>query len=202
MVKKPEVTVVMGVYNDAQHLRESIESILSQQGVDFEFVIINDGSTDGSFEILEEYAARDTRVRVFHQENQGLTRALIRGCAEARGEFIARQDADDVSLPGRLAAQLKRACAPDRPVMIGVGCGCCTDEGDLLYETLPPHDPEEAVRVILEEGRGICCHGALLYRRDVYLAAGGYREPFYFAQDIDLVLRLASRGIVVGIPAR
>ena len=93
----PEVSVLMSVYNGARYLRAAIESVLSQQGVDFELLAVNDGSTDKSGSILDEYAARDPSVRVIHQENLGLTRALIRGCNEARGRFIARQDADDVS---------------------------------------------------------------------------------------------------------
>ena len=87
----PEVSVVMSVYNGASHLRASIDSILQQDGVDFEFIIVDDGSTDESPSILDDYAARDARIRLIHQENQGLTKALIRGCAEARGKFYPIQ---------------------------------------------------------------------------------------------------------------
>jgi len=101
----PEVSVVMGVYNGAEHLEQTLASILSQEGCDLEFIVVDDGSTDDTGSILDAWAAQDKRLRVIHQQNTGLTRALIRGCAEARGEFIARQDAGDVSLPGRLDAQ-------------------------------------------------------------------------------------------------
>ena len=93
---KPSVSVIMSVYNGANHLVKSVESILVQEGVDFEFIIVNDGSTDESGEILEAFARRDNRIRVIEQENTGLTKALIRGCKEARGKYIARQDVDDV----------------------------------------------------------------------------------------------------------
>ena len=83
----PHISVVMSVYNGAKYLRESIESILSQEGVDFEFIIVNDGSTDNSKNILVEYAARDNRIRIIEQENKGLTCALIRGCKEANGKY-------------------------------------------------------------------------------------------------------------------
>src|SRR6266496_3005617 len=106
MNDSPDVSVVMSVYNGADHLRETIDSILAQEGVAFELIVVNDGSTDQSAKILEEYASRDKRVRVFQQENQGLTRSLIRGCSEARGKYIARQDAGDVSLTDRLVKQM------------------------------------------------------------------------------------------------
>ena len=198
----PAVSVIIGAYNAADTLARSLDSLLDQQGVDLEVIVVNDGSTDGTGALLDAYALRDPRVRPVHQENQGLTRALMRGCAEARGEFIARQDADDISLPGRLAAQLERARAPDRPVLVGIGCGCVSEEGDLLYTTLPPDGEDAARRKILEEGRAICCHGALLFRRDAYEQVGGYRPAFYYSQDIDLILRLAERGAVSGIARR
>src|SRR5262245_30164988 len=100
MNTRPEVSVMMSVYNGASHLAATLDRILSQEGVALEFIVVNDGSTDKSSQILNDYAQRDSRLRVIHQENTGLTRALIRGCDAARGEFIARNDAGDISLPG------------------------------------------------------------------------------------------------------
>ena len=94
----PDVSVVMSVYNGADRLRETVESVLSQQGVSLEFIIIDDGSTDRSDVILANYARHDPRVHILYQPNQGLTRALIRGCEAAKGKYIARQDAGDISL--------------------------------------------------------------------------------------------------------
>jgi glycosyltransferase involved in cell wall biosynthesis len=85
------------VYNGAFCLAKTLDSILSQEGVEFEFIVVNDGSSDKSGQILNDYAQRDSRLRIIHQENTGLTRALIRGCDAVRGEFIARQDAGDIS---------------------------------------------------------------------------------------------------------
>src|SRR5439155_4002224 len=116
----PEVSVVMSVYNGASHLVATLDSILSQEGVEFEFIVVNDGSTDKSGQILDDYAQRDSRLRVIHQENTGLTRALIRGCDAARGEFIARQDAGDLSLPGRLVRQ--RVILDAEPAVVIVSC--------------------------------------------------------------------------------
>lgn len=89
-LSSPEVSVVMSVYNGAKYLRESVESILSQDGVDFEFIIINYGSSDESPLILEEYSQKDRRIHLIHNENEGLTKALIKGCLKAGGEFIGR----------------------------------------------------------------------------------------------------------------
>src|SRR5262245_14778340 len=101
MTVAPEVSVVMSVFNGEQYLHESINCILNQQGVDFELVIIDDGSIDSTPRILADYARQDARIRLLTQQNMGLTAALIRGCAAARGEFIARQDVDDLSLSNR-----------------------------------------------------------------------------------------------------
>ena len=100
-----EVSVVMSVYNGAQHLRQTLDSILAQRDVAFELVVIDDGSIDGSAAILEEYAMGDTRIRVIRQENRGLTRALITGCSEARAPYIARHDCGDTSQADRLRKQ-------------------------------------------------------------------------------------------------
>src|SRR5438128_1485891 len=101
----PVVSVVTSVYNGERYLLPSLESVLGQQGVDLELVVVNDGSTDRTGQILDDLASRDNRLRVLHQTNRGLTEALARGCSEARGRYIARHDADDLSLPGRLRRQ-------------------------------------------------------------------------------------------------
>src|SRR5437660_937335 len=106
MSRHPDISVVMSACNGASHLTATVDSVLSQEGVELEFIVVNDGSKDETGNILDDYARRDARVRVIHQNNTGLTRALIRGCGAARGDFIARQDADDISLAGRLALQL------------------------------------------------------------------------------------------------
>src|SRR5262249_54753964 len=81
----PEVSVVMSVYNGASHLATTLDSILSQEGVELEFIVVNDGSSDKTGQILNDYARRDSRMHIIHQENTGLTHALIRGCNVARG---------------------------------------------------------------------------------------------------------------------
>lgn len=191
----------MSVYNGAEALPRTLHSVLAQEGVDFEFIVINDGSTDASGRILDEWAARDARLRVIHQENTGLTRALIRGCAEARGEFIARQDCGDVSLPGRLARQVDFLRRSSHVVMLAAGARFVGPEAEPLHEILLEgrqlHDGLS--RLELSQLKGPPHHGATMFRRSIYLAAGGYRQPFVVAQDIDLWLRLSEHGQCYGL---
>ncbi len=103
----PKISVVMPTYNAEPYLRESIESILSQTFADYEFIIINDGSTDGTKGILDSFSEIDCRIKVFHQNNKGVASSLNLGCKHARGKYIARMDADDISLPSRLEKQIR-----------------------------------------------------------------------------------------------
>src|SRR5260370_42050748 len=134
MNDRPEVSVVMGVFNAGSRLRATVDSILSQKDVFLEFVIVDDGSTDQTLQILEEYARRDSRVKLMHQENQGLTKSLINGCALAKGTYIARQDAGDISLPNRLLEQL--AFIKRHPNASFASCGTLYEapSGEYLYE--------------------------------------------------------------------
>lgn len=199
----PDVSVVMSVYNGASHLEETLASVLSQEDCDFEFIVINDGSTDATGEILTAHAERDPRLRVFHQDNTGLTLALARGCAEARGEFIARQDAGDTSLPGRLSQQLAFMRSCPLAVMAAVGVRFCGPQGELLRETVMPGKvlDDGLRRLSLAEIQGPPHHGATMFRRDAYERAGGYRGAFLVAQDIDLWLRLSEQASCVGMAA-
>ena len=103
--KVPHISVVMPVYNGEKYLEKCILSMLNQTFSDFEFIIVNDGSKDGTASILEKFAEKDKRIRVFHQKNQGIVKSLNMGCKIACGKYIARMDADDISLPNRLQIQ-------------------------------------------------------------------------------------------------
>jgi len=199
----PEVSVVMSVYNGAETLVETLQSVLTQEDVDFELIVVDDGSTDDSGRIVDECAARDRRVVVVHQENAGLTRALIAGCRLARAELIARQDAGDRSRPGRL--RLQRTLIESDPEIVLVTCHSqhIAPEGEPLYvATALPGD--EIRRSLLHDGvdsiRGLTAHGSAMFRREAYLCAGGYRAQFRFAQDLDLWIRLAKLGTIAVVP--
>lgn len=202
MSVNPDVSVVISVYNGARYLRETVDSILAQEGVLFEVVAVNDGSTDQSAKILEEYACRDERVRVFQQENLGLTRSLIRGCSEARGKYIARQDAGDISLPSRLRKQMTCIAENDDAAFVSCGTRFVGPAMEHLYDV--NHDPGESTSRLrtleLNEVRGPSIHGCTLYPRHIYERVGGYRSDFYFAQDLDLWIRLAEQGQHIVMP--
>jgi glycosyltransferase involved in cell wall biosynthesis len=202
MNRKPEVSVVMSVYNGASDLAGTMDSVLSQEGVELEFIVVNDGSADKSGEILDDYARRDNRVRVIHQGNTGLTRALIRGCAAATGEVIARQDAGDLSLPGRLA--LQSDVFRNNPAVVMTSCGTrfIGPDGEVLYEIC--QDGDELHRglqhVEIERLRGASHHSSVMFKRKSFEAVGGYRPQFRVAQDLDLWMRLSEVGFCWATP--
>ncbi len=197
----PVVSVVMSVYNNGRQLCRSIDSILCQADVSFEFIIVNDGSTDDSSAILAEYARIDSRVRVLEQENQGLTKALIRACTAARGRYIARQDADDWSYPERLSRLASALDAQDSLVLVASWSESVGPQGELLRTHRRSESAEAAKRELLEQIIGPPGHGTAMFRRDAYMRVGGYRPAFYYGQDYDLWLRLALVGDVLYVPA-
>jgi glycosyltransferase involved in cell wall biosynthesis len=188
------VSVVMGVRNGADTLATTIESLTSQQGVDLEVIVVNDGSTDATGEILDALAADDDRLRVFHREGRGLTESLIEGCQMAKGEFIARQDAGDWSLPGRLQRQAACLRAHPEASLCSTHARWLVPEGATVQINTP-----DAGR--LSDGlTGPATHGSVMMRRNAYLEAGGYRSAFYYAQDIDLWSRLVEVGTHPVVP--
>lgn len=202
MSEAPDVSVVMSVYNSATTLAATMDSVLAQEGVDFEFIVIDDGSTDGSGAILDDYARRDSRVRVIHQDNTGLTRALIRGCAEARGKYIARQDAGDESLPGRLARQF--VFLESNPTVVLTSCGTrfVGPEGEFLYEIIQQGDELQRglEQLKIDQIHGPSSHPSTMFRRATYQTVGGYRPEFRVAQDLDLWMRMVEQGRCVAAP--
>ncbi len=199
-IKPPLVSVVMGAYNAADHVRASVESILAQSFADFEFIIVNDGSTDGTRAILREYADRDARVRVIDQVKQGLTMALIHGCNAATGRFIARQDADDVSFPERLEKQVAMIESDSRLAFVSSWAFAMGPKDELLCEFRKPGDADEATRQLMYRRVGPPAHGTVMFRRAAYQRVGGYRKDFYYAQDSDLWLRLGEVGMLGYVP--
>lgn len=199
----PDISVVMGVYNGAKRLRETIQSVLTQEGVELQLIVIDDGSTDSTPEILKELADGDSRVRVIRQDNLGLTRALIRGCKEATGEFIARQDCGDRSLPGRLKAQLSEMRSHPDAALVSCGTRFVGPAKEYLYDVRTSEADAKTglFGLDLKSFRGPPCHPCTMFRKSQYESVGGYRKEFYFAQDIDLWSRLASRGRHVAIPS-
>lgn len=202
----PAVSVVMGVYNGGDSVSRTIESVLGQENVSLELICVDDGSTDMTGGILKRHADADERVFVIRQENAGLTRALIRGCAEARGEYIARQDAGDVSLPGRLARQAAVLAEHSNCVLVSCGFDLVGPDGELLLENcMANEDPKKMKEGLLSGDPSLLkgpAHGTVMFRKSAYEKVGGYRPEFYFSQDMDLWTRLAETGVIKIVPEK
>ena len=179
----------MTMFDAAPHLRVSVESILGQTFGDFEFVIVDDGSRDDSAAIVESYG--DARIRLVRNErNKGQTPCLNQGLALVRGAWVARQDADDVSLPRRLERQMERLRRDEKLALLGCQAWLVDDDGKftgLLDVALGPESIEWAG---LWENPFI--HTAAIFRRDVVAQLGGYDESFRICQDYDLWMRVAA----------
>ncbi len=201
MEPAPAVSVLMAVHNGQDFLVEAIDSILRQTFTDFEFLIIDDGSTDGSAAILKDYAARDPRVLVTTQANQGLTKSLNVGAGLARGELIARlRRTDDVSLPERFQRQVDALRADSALVLIGSGVELITEDGLPLGTRGHATGHEEIRRELLLGNGDALSHPAVMMRRTALESVGGYDESFAVAQDLDLFLRLSEAGRVDNLP--
>lgn len=196
------VSVVLPVYNGARLLPATVESILGQTLSDLELIAVDDGSTDDSAAVLDAYAARDPRVRVVRQrENGGITRALIAGCDAAAAPLIARQDCGDVSRPSRLEHSLA-VMRDAQCVLAACEAEYLGPEGERMYVTNHAALDVRAalLRAQLDGLIGLPHHGTAVFRADAYREAGGYRPQFYFAQDVDLWIRLARLGEIRIVP--
>lgn len=150
LTKQPLVSVIMPVYNARRYLRDAIESVRSQTISDFEFLIVDDGSTDSSWELLRSYAKKDKRIRLYRNSpNQGLVGSLNSIISKTRGKYIARMDADDVSLPDRFERQV--AILESRPEI--VACGgqeyIIDEQGKTIAEKYFPTDPNTCYNMLM-----------------------------------------------------
>ena len=194
-----KVSVVIPVHNGEKYLAQAIESVLGQTFRDFELLVVDDGSTDGTAAIIGGYADRDPRVRCLSQENRGVAAAGNRGLQEARCEWVARLDADDVFLPEKLERQvdfLRRN--PDAKIVGTLACFINHAGRPLgLVGTEGPHTPAEFFRLVREERPIYFVNSSTLMHRETVLSIGGYREPFAPAEDVDLWIRMAEQGLLM-----
>jgi hypothetical protein len=182
----PRVSVVLPVRDAERYVRDAVESVLAQSLGEFELIAVDDGSTDGSLDVLRSFD--DPRVRVLERGAAGLTATLRAGCAAATGEYIARMDADDVALPGRLAAQV-RALDADPGLAVCGGAVVMLDEHGARGSIVRFPEADGAIRRALPH-YNCFAHPAVTMRRSAYEAVGGYR--LVNGEDYDLWLRLAE----------
>jgi len=196
----PRVSVHMPVFNPGRFLEPAVESIRAQTFSDFEFIIIDDGSTDGSGALLERIAAGDRRIRLVRRENWGITRTRNQALALAVGEFFAVMDADDVALPDRFARQVAYFDHHPECVALGTRVLLIDAEGAPIREMSEATTHEEIDAQHLAGLGGAITHPASMMRREALVAVGGYREQFQTAEDLDVFLRLAEVGRVANLP--
>ena len=192
----PLVSVVMAVYNGDHFLRQAIDSILTQSFTNFELIVIDDASTDGTSQILDGYT--DSRIiALANPKNIGQTCSLNRGLAAARGVFIARHDADDISHRDRLQEQVAHMMANPALGLLGTDYHIIDENGQILETNILPTTNDE-LNARLYEGN-IFCHGSVIMRKEVVDKVGGYHEAFRVTQDFDLWLRLAEHGEIANL---
>ena len=189
----------MAVRNGAAHLHESLQSISAQTFREFELIAVDDGSVDATGAILDAAAAHDSRLRVIHQTHCGFTESISRAIAASEGEWIARHDSDDVSMPHRFECQLKFLRGHPQVAAVGAGAIALDDLGRKIG-TLPNPLGPAAVRDGLRTLKATPVHGSVVMRRSALDAVGGYRAAFLAAQDFDLWLRLSARYDIDNVP--
>jgi hypothetical protein len=195
----PRVSVIMSVYNGETHIRAAIDSILAQTFRDFEFIIIDDCSSDQTWNILTDYASRDSRLVLLRNDtNTGLTKSLNRGIHHARGEYIARQDADDLSLPTRFMLQVQHLDASPNVGVVGTWCWIIDDQGTDCGVSRLPTSPD-AIKWKLLFGNHLV-HTSIMMRAEIVRAIGGYTPARTYSQDYDLWLRMRECTNLVNLP--
>jgi len=193
------VSVLLPVYNGGRYLKAAIKSILSQTLADFELIIVNDGSTDRTREIIERF--QDSRIVAFHRDNHGLAASLNFGLQVARTPFVARMDADDLCLPDRLETQVAEIESQPDIAALGGHAVIIDDEGrNTAQVCTPPENHEDILKGILELRGDTFLHPTTILRKDTVLAVGGYNERFFVSQDIDLWLRLGAVARLGSLP--
>lgn len=187
----PRVSVLLSVHNGGNYLEDAVESVLHQTYRDFEFLILDDGSTDGTSEYLDSLEKQDSRVRVIRQQNQGLVASLNRLIAESRGSLLARMDADDICTPDRFQLQVQEFEHDPDLAILGGRIERIDSSGKSLGEQGYPLTARES-EDMLWFGCPVA-HPAVMMRRDVVMEIGGYRDFFTHCEDYDLWLRISQR---------
>jgi GT2 family glycosyltransferase len=184
------VSVVTSVYNGEAYLEECVNSILNQTFQDFEYIILDNGSTDSTPEILDGYT--DSRIRIVHQENLGIAGSLNKGVDLSNGDLILRLDADDYSIPKRLEKQL--TFMDRHPEIVLCGSRFKVLLGNETFDQTIDFIEENAVIRKTMVCFNPFAHSTVIYRKKAFIESGGYNKKFKYSQDYDLWLRLLECG--------
>jgi len=198
MNKEARVSIIMPTYNASAFIRAAVDSILTQTFRDFELIILNDGSTDDTQSIVEGYA--DARIRLINKSNSGVASTLNLGLKEAKGEFIWRHDADDISLPTKLERQMEFMDAHPEFVLCATQVAFMTERGKIAWDKRQPKTKwlgdDDFREVHFEDFSPFSpvTHATVLFRNSLSPHITGYREAFVTSEDVDLWLRMLHHG--------
>ena len=197
---RPKVSVVMAVYNEQPYLEKAVQSVLDQTFGDFEFIIVNDGSTDGSKEVLEWFKGVDDRIQLVHQENRGRPASLNRAIEVARGEYIARMDGDDISHPKRFERQVQYLDENPKVGILGTQVKKIDADGVSRWRWSLPTNPDViAWRLLFNT---CICHPTIMARRSIILDLDGYSEWASHADDYELWSRAVLETRIANLQGR
>lgn len=191
-----KVTVLMPAYNPGKYFREAIDSILAQTFKDFEFLIINDGSTDGTLDVIKSY--NDDRIRLISRGNKGLIKTLNEGIDAASCELIARMDADDIAYPHRLETQYKFFMEHPEHVLVGAEANVVDKDGNFLFKLKPVGYTHEEISERVE----IKCpfnHPSVMFRKTAVIKAGYYPKKALTFEDHLLWKKMLDTGKVANL---
>ena len=195
-MKRPKVSVIMSVYNEEQYIAETVESILNQTFSDFEFIIIDDGSEDKTYDVLKTF--NDPRMRIVRQQNMGLTKSLNKGIELSKGEYIARADAQDIYVPTRFEKQVNFLDKNKKVAAVSNWVRYVDEEGNLISEKKLPTSSVQIKRKLGFSNSMV--HSSVMIRKSALIDIGGYNESLPYAQDYDLWLRLSQKYELANIP--
>lgn len=189
-VDNPEISVIMSVYNGEKYIARALLSILSQSYTNFEIILIDDGSSDGTAKVVEKI--KDDRLIFIRQQNMGLTKTLNRALTLAKGRFIARHDADDFSISTRFALQIQYLAEHHAVGLLGSSCFIQPAKHGIINEIYDyPQHHDEIMSAFPVYNPFV--HGAMMIRRELLEENGGYNESYRYVQDYELWSRLLSK---------
>jgi len=196
----PAVSVVMGAYNAQRYVAEAIGGILGQTFADFEFIVVDDGSTDQTLSIIREFAARDPRMKVLQIPHGGIVDAANVGLQQAQAELIARADADDVSLPQRFEKQVRYLAENPEVICVGSRLLLIEPYGAVVGESRHKLTHDDIDAELLQGSGWSMPQPAAMIRKAAIDKVGGYRNEYLWSEDLDLFLRLAEVGRLANLP--
>jgi glycosyltransferase involved in cell wall biosynthesis len=198
--EKPRVSVIIPAWNAQRYLAEAVESILAQTFEDFECIVVDDGSLDRTAHVIADFARRDGRVRCVQIPHGGIVEALNAGLHAARGELIARMDADDICLPERFAKQIDFLDLHPQCVAVGSKVTLVDPYGSPLWDIEVKTEHEQIESELLGGNGWALFHPTAIIRKSAMSQIGGYRAEYQWSEDIDIFLRLAEVGRLANIP--